>query len=67
VSATEVRVRKDGATLRITLDGAAQRNAATPATLDSLCHALATAPGDEDLRVVVLAGEGRAGHRRRHK
>ncbi|HWJ67861.1 MAG TPA: enoyl-CoA hydratase-related protein [Nocardioides sp.] len=60
MSATGIRVRKQGAAVRITLDGDPQRNAVTPATLDTMCDALATAAGDEDVRVVVLAGEGRA-------
>lgn len=60
MSATHLRVRRDGAIVRITLDGDAQLNAVSPTTLEAICMALADASGDETARVVVLRGAGRA-------
>jgi enoyl-CoA hydratase/carnithine racemase len=53
-----VRTSRDGAVLTVTLDRADQLNAQTPATWTAL--AAVGASLDDDVRVVVLRGEGRA-------
>lgn len=53
-----VRTSRDGAVLTVTLDRADQLNAQTPATWSAL--AAIGASLDDDVRVVVLRGEGRA-------
>jgi len=53
-----VRTKQDGAVLTVTLDRPDQLNAQTPATWTAL--AAIGADLDDDVRVVVLRGEGRA-------
>ncbi|TFV65585.1 UNVERIFIED_ORG: enoyl-CoA hydratase/isomerase family protein [Bacillus sp. AZ43] len=53
-----VRTSRDGAVLTVTLDRADQLNAQTPATWSALARAGASL--DDDVRVVVVRGEGRA-------
>jgi enoyl-CoA hydratase/carnithine racemase len=53
-----VRARRDGAVLTVTLDRPDQLNAQTPATWSALARIGASL--DDDVRVVVLRGEGRA-------
>jgi enoyl-CoA hydratase/carnithine racemase len=53
-----VRTSRDGAVLTVTLDRPDQLNAQTPATWSAL--AAVGASLDDDVRVVVLRGEGRA-------
>ena len=53
-----VRTSRDGAVLTVTLDRAEQLNAQTPATWTAL--AAVGASLDDDVRVVVVRGEGRA-------
>ena len=53
-----VRTQQDGAVLTVTLDRADQLNAQTPATWTAL--AAVGASLDDDVRVVVLRGEGRS-------
>jgi enoyl-CoA hydratase/carnithine racemase len=53
-----VRTKQDGAVLTVTLDRPDQLNAQTPATWTAL--AAIGASLDDDVRVVVLRGEGRA-------
>jgi enoyl-CoA hydratase/carnithine racemase len=53
-----VRTKQDGAVLTVTLDRPDQLNAQTPATWTTL--AAIGADLDDDVRVVVLRGEGRA-------
>jgi enoyl-CoA hydratase/carnithine racemase len=53
-----VRTSRDGAVLTVTLDRADQLNAQTPATWTAL--AAVGASLDDDVRVVVLRGEGRS-------
>ena len=53
-----VRTSRDGAVLTVTLDRADQLNAQTPATWTALAQIGATL--DDDVRVVVVRGEGRS-------
>lgn len=53
-----VRTRREGAVLTVTLDRPDQLNAQTPTTWAALAEAGATL--DDDVRVVVVRGEGRA-------
>jgi enoyl-CoA hydratase/carnithine racemase len=53
-----VRTSRDGAVLTVTLDRPDQLNAQTPATWSALADVGASL--DDDVRVVVLRGEGRA-------
>jgi enoyl-CoA hydratase/carnithine racemase len=53
-----VRTSRDGAVLTVTLDRADQLNAQTPATWTALAAVAASL--DDDVRVVVVRGEGRA-------
>jgi enoyl-CoA hydratase/carnithine racemase len=53
-----VRTRRDGAVLTVTLDRADQLNAQTPVTWSAL--AAVGASLEDDVRVVVVRGEGRA-------
>jgi enoyl-CoA hydratase/carnithine racemase len=53
-----VRTRRDGAVLTVTLDRPDQLNAQTPATWSALAEVGAAL--DDDVRVVVVRGEGRA-------
>jgi enoyl-CoA hydratase/carnithine racemase len=53
-----IRTSRDGAVLTVTLDRADQLNAQTPATWTAL--AAVGAELDDDVRVVVLRGEGRS-------
>jgi enoyl-CoA hydratase/carnithine racemase len=53
-----VRTTRDGAVLTVTLDRADQRNAQTPATWMALADVGASL--DDDVRVVVVRGEGRS-------
>lgn len=60
MTATRVRVAREGRVVRLTLDGDAQLNALAPSTMEELGTALAEASADETVSVVVLAGTGRA-------
>ncbi|WP_233491724.1 enoyl-CoA hydratase/isomerase family protein [Blastococcus sp. TBT05-19] len=53
-----VRTRRDGAVLTVTLDRPDRLNAQTPATWSALAEIGASL--DDDVRVVVLTGEGRS-------
>jgi 2-(1,2-epoxy-1,2-dihydrophenyl)acetyl-CoA isomerase len=53
-----LRVALDGAILRLTLDRPAKRNALDEAMIAGLVAALDAAGRDEDVRAIVLAGEG---------
>lgn len=55
-----MKVEKDAGVLRLTLDRPERLNAVTDVILDELAEAVEKAPSDPDVRVIVLAGEGRA-------
>lgn len=55
-----IKTEKIGAVCRITLNRPAKLNAQNPTLLNELDRAFAAASGDADVRVVILAGEGRA-------
>ncbi|NYF96940.1 enoyl-CoA hydratase/isomerase family protein [Janibacter cremeus] len=57
---TAVRVDSSGPVVRITLDGPEQLNALGPTTVPELIRVLEEAGADEQVRAVVLTGEGRA-------
>lgn len=59
MSASEVRVERDGQILVLTLDRPTKLNAITPAMVKDLAAALGLARED-DVRAVVLLGEGRS-------
>ncbi|MGH9261804.1 MAG: enoyl-CoA hydratase-related protein, partial [Acidimicrobiales bacterium] len=53
-----LRVRLDGAVLRLTLDRPAKRNALDDVMVAGLIGAIDAAGRDERVRAIVLAGEG---------
>jgi enoyl-CoA hydratase/carnithine racemase len=55
-----IRVKREGAVETITLAYAQKMNAIGPRMIGELCHALDQARAAPDVRVVVLAGEGKA-------
>ncbi|MEU5100334.1 enoyl-CoA hydratase-related protein [Streptomyces sp. NPDC020996] len=58
--AGSVRSERDGHVLVLTLDRPAKLNALTPRMTAELADAVRTANADDDVRAVVLTGEGRA-------
>ncbi len=56
----KIRVHEDGPVLRITLFNPDRRNAIGPQMVNELLYALEDAHADEDVRVIVLTGEGKA-------
>lgn len=58
--AEHLRVERDGAVLRLTIDHESRLNAVTGATMQAVVTALDTVADDPGTRVVVLAGAGRA-------
>lgn len=55
----QIRVTKDGAVARITLDRPAERNAMTPRMGREIVAAVAALNADDDVRVVVVTGAGK--------
>lgn len=55
-----LRVTRDGAVARVTLNRAAKYNALSRAMIAALREALATLAGDPAVRVIVLAADGKA-------
>lgn len=55
-----LRVERDGSVLRLTIDHEARLNAVTGATMRAVVDALASVAEHDEIRVVVLAGAGRA-------
>lgn len=58
MSAAPVLVSRDGAVGRVTLNRPDKRNALDSATIDGLYAAIAELEGEDDVRVIVLSGEG---------
>lgn len=56
----KIRVVEDGPILRVTLFNPERRNAIGPQMINELCYALDDAHADEDVRAIVLTGEGKA-------
>ncbi|TQS45825.1 enoyl-CoA hydratase [Cryptosporangium phraense] len=57
---TDIEVDRDGAVLTIRLNRPERLNSVTTAVLDDLADLLEEAAADADVRVIVLAGNGRA-------
>ena len=55
---SEITVHRDGAVARVTLSRPERRNALDPATIEALIETFGSLAEDDDVRVVVLAGEG---------
>jgi len=55
----QIRVTRDGAVARITLDRPAERNAMTPRMGREIVAAVAELNADDDVRVVVVTGAGK--------
>lgn len=56
----KIRVAEDGAVLRITLFNPERRNAIGPQMVNELLYAIEDAHADDDLRAIVITGEGKA-------
>src|SRR6185295_3195091 len=56
----KIRVVEEGPIVRITLHNPDRRNAIGPQMINELLYALDDAHADDDIRVVVLTGEGKA-------
>lgn len=56
----QIRIERDDAVATITLDRPEALNAITPTMLDALADTLGDLADDDEVRVVVLTGEGRA-------
>ena len=56
----KIRVVEEGPIARITLHNPERRNAIGPQMINELLYALEDAHADEDIRVIVLTGEGKA-------
>lgn len=54
----ELRIERDGAVLRLTIDRPHRRNALTDALMVAMKDAIEATAGDESVRVIVLTGAG---------